>query len=86
MEVDHEKVKNVYESDMSVSFEGLGFPSEPSGIFLEAYEKAAKALTKLLKEARELLKLFEHSCQDRIIGCADYPSIIQTYEPARIRT
>ena len=40
----------------------------------------------ILKEARELLKLFEHSCQDRIIGCADYPSIIQTYEPARIRT
>ena len=24
MEVDHEKVKNVYESDMSVSFEGGG--------------------------------------------------------------
>lgn len=30
-----------YRSDMSVSFEGLGFPAEPSGIFLDAYNKAA---------------------------------------------
>lgn len=43
IEADHERVKNIYESDMSVSFEGLGFPSEPSGIFLEAYKRAAKA-------------------------------------------
>ncbi len=43
IDVDNEKVKNIYESDMSVSLEGLGFPTEPSGIFLEAYEKAANA-------------------------------------------
>lgn len=43
IEIDHDRVKNIYSSDMSVSFEGLGFPSEPSGIFYEAYEKAAKA-------------------------------------------
>lgn len=40
--VNLEKVKNHYLSDMSVSFQGLGFPSEPSGIFLEACNKAAK--------------------------------------------
>ncbi len=28
---------------MSVSYEELGFPSEPSGMFLEAYKRAAKA-------------------------------------------
>lgn len=37
-----EIVKNPYESDMSVSFECLGFPAEPSGIFLESYQRAAK--------------------------------------------
>src|SRR5947209_5887561 len=41
--VNLEKVNNQYLSDMSVSFEGLGFPFEPSGIFLKAYNKAAKA-------------------------------------------
>lgn len=38
-----DKVLNPYESDMSVSFQSLGFPSEPSGIFATAYKKAAKA-------------------------------------------
>lgn len=37
------KVMDGYKSDISVSFEKLGFPSDPSGIFLTAYEKAAKA-------------------------------------------
>jgi lysine decarboxylase len=40
--IDVEKVKNHYISDVSVSFERLGFPSEPSGIFLDAYTRAAK--------------------------------------------
>lgn len=39
---DMEKVKNIYESDMSVSYEGLGFLSEPSGVFLKAFQYAAK--------------------------------------------
>lgn len=38
-----EKVACPYTSDMSVSFSGLGYPGEPSGIFAEAYEKAAIA-------------------------------------------
>lgn len=42
IELKTEKVRNQYLSDMSVSFEKLGFPSEPSGIFLEAYSRAAK--------------------------------------------
>jgi lysine decarboxylase len=37
------QVKNPYASDTSTSFESLGYPSEPSGIFKEAYERAAKA-------------------------------------------
>lgn len=37
------KVKDIYQSDMSVSFERLGYPLEPSGFFLDAYKKAAKA-------------------------------------------
>lgn len=38
-----ERVLDHYLSDMSVSYESLGFPSEPSGIFLDAYKRAAKA-------------------------------------------
>src|SRR5437867_3266008 len=37
------KVLDPYKSDISVSHQSLGFPSEPSGIFKEAYEKAAYA-------------------------------------------
>jgi arginine decarboxylase len=37
------QVTNPYESDMSVSYQSLGFPSEPSGIFKKAYDCAAKA-------------------------------------------
>lgn len=38
-----DRVLNPYESDISVSFQSLGFPSEPSGIFATAHKKAAKA-------------------------------------------
>jgi arginine decarboxylase len=38
-----EKVLNHYASDVSVSFQSLGIPSTPSGIFKEAYDKAARA-------------------------------------------
>lgn len=37
------QVINPYESDVSVSYQLLGFPSEPSGIFKKAYDQAAKA-------------------------------------------
>ncbi len=37
-----ERVLDHYLSDMSVSYESLGFPSEPSGIFLDAYKRAAR--------------------------------------------
>lgn len=37
------RVINPYESDVSVSYQLLGFPSEPSGIFKRAYSSAAKA-------------------------------------------
>jgi len=37
------RVINPYESDVSVSYQLLGFPSEPSGIFKKAYDSAAKA-------------------------------------------
>jgi len=36
-----ERVSNPYESDMSISYQSLGLPSEPSGIFKKAYDKAA---------------------------------------------
>jgi arginine decarboxylase len=36
------RVINPYESDISVSYQLLGFPSEPSGIFKKAYDQAAK--------------------------------------------
>src|SRR5258708_4134351 len=42
IDISFEKVKNQYLSDMSVSFEELGLPSEPSGIFSTAYNQAAK--------------------------------------------
>lgn len=37
-----DKVKNPYKSDVSISYESLGFPNIPSGVFKEAYVKAAK--------------------------------------------
>ncbi len=37
------RVANPYESDTSVSYQLLGFPSEPSGIFKKAYDAAAIA-------------------------------------------
>lgn len=37
------RVINPYESDISVSYQLLGFPSEPSGIFKRAYDYAARA-------------------------------------------
>jgi arginine decarboxylase len=37
------KVFNPYKSDMSISYESLGFPSTPSGIFETAYRRAARA-------------------------------------------
>ncbi|HEV7424449.1 MAG TPA: aminotransferase class V-fold PLP-dependent enzyme, partial [Candidatus Paceibacterota bacterium] len=37
------QVKNPYASDTSISFESLGYPSDPSGIFKKIYEHAAKA-------------------------------------------
>jgi arginine decarboxylase len=43
IELNLERVKDHHLSDMSVSFQKLGFPSEPSGMFLHAYHKAAKA-------------------------------------------
>lgn len=36
------RVFNPYKSDMSISYESLGFPQTPSGIFEAAYKKAAK--------------------------------------------
>lgn len=36
------QVISPYESDVSVSYQLLGFPSEPSGIFKKAYDQAAK--------------------------------------------
>lgn len=38
-----ERIKDFYQSDTSISFEGLGFPFSPSGIFSDAYNRAAKA-------------------------------------------
>ncbi len=37
------QVKNPYASDTSISFESLGYPSDPSGIFKKIYEHAAIA-------------------------------------------
>ncbi len=37
------QVKNPYASDTSISFESLGYPSDPSGIFKKIYDQAAKA-------------------------------------------
>ncbi len=37
------QVKNPYASDTSTSFESLGYPSDPSGIFKKIYDYAAKA-------------------------------------------
>ncbi len=37
------QVKNPYASDASTSFESLGYPSDPSGIFKKIYDHAAKA-------------------------------------------
>lgn len=37
------QVKNPYASDMSVSYESLGYPLEPSGIFKRIYDNAAEA-------------------------------------------
>lgn len=36
------QVKNPYASDTSTSFESLGYPSEPSGVFKTIYEHAAR--------------------------------------------
>jgi lysine decarboxylase len=38
-----EKVKQPYDSDMSISYQTLGLPNIPSGMFKRAYKKAAKA-------------------------------------------
>src|SRR3989344_9214640 len=43
IESNMKKVQDPYLSDMSVSFSGLGDPSEPSGIFAQAFSKAAAA-------------------------------------------
>ncbi len=37
------QVKNPYASDTSTSFESLGYPSDPSGLFKKVYEHAADA-------------------------------------------
>ncbi len=37
------QVKNPYASDASISFESLGYPSDPSGIFKKIYDHAAQA-------------------------------------------
>ncbi len=37
------RVISSYESDISVSYMSLGFPNEPSGIFEDAYKRAARA-------------------------------------------
>jgi arginine decarboxylase len=37
------QVKNPYNSDTSTSFESLGYPSDPSGIFKQIYDHAAEA-------------------------------------------
>jgi arginine decarboxylase len=37
------QVKNPYASDTSASFESLGYPSDPSGIFKKIYDHAARA-------------------------------------------
>lgn len=37
------QIKDQYASDISVSFESFGYPSEPSGIFKDVYEQAAEA-------------------------------------------
>ena len=37
------QVKNPYASDTSISFESLGYPQDPSGIFKKIYEQAARA-------------------------------------------
>lgn len=37
------QVKNPYASDASISFESLGYPSDPSGVFKKIYDHAAKA-------------------------------------------
>lgn len=42
IDLEIEKVLSPYESDMSVSYQSLGMPSIPSGIFKTAYKKAAK--------------------------------------------
>lgn len=40
---DLDKVREPYLSDISISYQSLGIPSVPSGIFKNAYQKAAKA-------------------------------------------
>jgi len=37
------QVKNPYASDTSISYESLGYPSDPSGVFKKIYDHAAKA-------------------------------------------
>lgn len=37
------QVKNPYASDTSISYESLGYPSEPSGVFKKIFDQAAKA-------------------------------------------
>ncbi|KKQ15309.1 MAG: hypothetical protein US28_C0019G0042 [Candidatus Daviesbacteria bacterium GW2011_GWA1_36_8] len=37
------KIIDPYSSDISISYHALGYPSDPSGIFLRVYEEAAKA-------------------------------------------
>lgn len=37
------QVKNPYASDASISFESLGYPSDPSGVFKKIYDHAATA-------------------------------------------
>src|SRR5438445_6620950 len=35
------RIKNPYKRDISISHQSLGYPSEPSGIFKQSYERAA---------------------------------------------
>jgi lysine decarboxylase len=43
IDLNSHQVKNPYLSDTSISYQSLGYPSEPSGIFKEIYDQAAKA-------------------------------------------
>jgi arginine decarboxylase len=42
IDLESAQVKNPYESDTSISYESLGFPSEPSGVFKKMYDCAAR--------------------------------------------